>query len=151
MAMPGKGYVYIFLRADGLRKLGWTTSPPRRRSQLSNATGIAHEHEMTWEMGSRGAHRVEQMVHGALRALRHPFSREVYGVPLAILVEAVEQVMARLSHDDLASMYPWRPPRQIWPAPDWPTLIRDAEEQLRADPDLYRAIIARAGLEVASC
>jgi hypothetical protein len=132
------GFVYIFLRADGLRKLGWTTSVSRRRSEHNLATGIVHDFEVAWEMGNRAALRVEQTAHNLLKGLSCDWSREVYDLPLARLVDAVERAMQSASRelpDGLASYF-----QPIVRADNLDEIVAEANAYLQDNPALLQEI-----------
>lgn len=90
-----RGYVYIFLREDGVRKVGWTVNVKQRRTQLRGMFGQKYIPEMSWEMGDKAAAVVEGKVHYLLR----PFcvwgesSIELYAAPLHQLVAIVEHMI----------------------------------------------------------
>lgn len=95
-----EGFVYVFLRADGIRKLGWTINVHQRRSNCSTATGIRHEIEAFWRTDEATAQSVEGACHYALKAHRYATSYgktlELYDLPLEPLVDAVDQAFDRL-------------------------------------------------------
>jgi hypothetical protein len=145
------GFVYIFLRADGLRKLGWTTSVLRRQSEHQAATGLLHDFEMSWEMGNRAALRVEQIAHSLLSGFGCSWSREVYELPLAPIMAAVERAMERAASqfpDGLATYSPPRPKffsdykRGVFTPPNWDKIIPEANAYLLENPELERAMTA---------
>jgi hypothetical protein len=99
---PETAFVYIFLREDGLRKLGWTINVKRRRAALSYATGIRHDVERVWEISER-ASAVEGRAHYDLRSkkIRGKSSIELYILSLRYLTGVVNR-----SVDALRENYP---------------------------------------------
>lgn len=93
--MTRPGFVYVFLRADGLRKLGWTINVRRRRRLLAAQFGVPHQIERIWGgMGDWAAYRVECRAHLDLKPFRaNVWSFEVYGLPLKRIADAVERSM----------------------------------------------------------
>ncbi len=92
------GYVYIFLREDGIRKLGWTINLKRRRADWCSLTGVRHEIEAVWETDRQTALMVEHSTHYQLRSLKvkgHS-SIELYKLSRARLRKAVEAEFAKL-------------------------------------------------------
>lgn len=141
--MPTNGFVYVFLRADGLRKLGWTRRLGRRRSVLSRVKGINHTIEMTWEMGDCSAFQVEQTAHWALRAHRMAIDIEVYALPLAELISAVEAATSLVGTDLFFPERSRAPKREfLHNSPEWPAILAAAGAELEANPALFEAIMA---------
>lgn len=52
--MQEPGWVYVFKREDGLRKVGWTARLGPRRWACKSATGLAHTLEWCKECDGRG-------------------------------------------------------------------------------------------------
>lgn len=126
------GYVYIFDREDGLRKVGWTVDIERRLGNHKGATGLRHSVARQWEMGNVAARTVEGIVHSSLWHSR--VAREVYDLPIAVLVAAVEDAMRKVADTiGLASSN----------EPELPTseVIAEANDWLISHPEEYAAIM----------
>jgi hypothetical protein len=92
------GYVYVFLREDGLRKLGSTINVRQRRMNCSMESGVHNEIEAHWESDEATAVHVEHAVHNRLRSLkvRGHRSNELYDLPLKRLSDEVDTVFDAL-------------------------------------------------------
>lgn len=92
------GFVYVMMRSDGFRKVGWTINVKQRRAILSSHTGIKHQIERVWDgMGDWAAYRVECQVHSELKPHRAhgSFCTEAYDLPLNVIAKTVEGAMRR--------------------------------------------------------
>lgn len=87
----GHAWVYIMLRADGLRKLGCTLDVSNRRAQLRVQTGVKHVLETSWKMPDAEARMTERLAHLKLRPLRATecSSIECYHLSRARIAEVV--------------------------------------------------------------
>ena len=88
----GPGYIYIFSRPDGLRKLGWSVDVRRRRTAWNMETGLRHTIERVWAFNTEHtAFCVESDLHYELKTIRDRLGtgRELYHLPLDILTELV--------------------------------------------------------------
>ena len=69
--------------------------------------------------------------------------REVYALPLADIVKAVEAAIAQTEKD---LFFPDRTPRSkirfLHKTPEWPKLLAEANAELEANPALFEAIMA---------
>lgn len=91
-------YIYVMLRSDGLRKLGYAMNVVRRRTDLKAATGLKHTIEHIWAVPAR-AHAIEGCAHYELKRLKikgHS-SIELYDLPLERLVETVERAIEHIA------------------------------------------------------
>lgn len=142
------GFVYVFLRADGLRKVGWTINVKRRRTILSYERGIRHTVERFWPMGDWAAVLVESEAHSILRPLRvNDHGLEVYDATLQEVVDAVEAGMEHVRQTNPAGLearYPFPPSP---PAPPGPTqqeiVLAEAAAWIEAHPEEYEALLRR--------
>lgn len=84
------GWIYVMVRQDGVRKLGFTANVSRRRSQLGGSYGSLRI-EKIWKMSWRSASYIEAKLHSDLKAFRYRegFARELYTLSLARLVHEV--------------------------------------------------------------
>lgn len=85
-------YVYIFLREDGLRKVGLAIDVRQRRTNLTMDTGIHHEIDACWQSDERTIIGVERTVHNKLKKLRFRghSSIELYDLPFQRICDEVE-------------------------------------------------------------
>lgn len=87
----GHTWVYIMLRADGLRKLGCTIDVTARRTQLYVQTGVKHVLETAWKMPDAEGRMTERLAHLKLKPMRATDcnSIECYPMSRAVITEAV--------------------------------------------------------------
>lgn len=81
--MMGHAWVYIMLRADGLRKLGCSADVTSRRAQLIFQTGIKHVLETSWKMPDGEARMTERLAHLRLKELRATDCNSIECYPLS--------------------------------------------------------------------
>lgn len=87
----GYAWVYIMLRADGLRKLGCTIDVTARRAQLYVQTGVRHVLETAWKLPEAEARMTERLSHLKLMPMRASDcnSIECYPLSRAAITEVV--------------------------------------------------------------
>lgn len=95
---PETAFVYIFRRADGLFKVGFSANPKHRRAVCSTQTGVWHEIEYLWHADYMSALQAEHGFHYRMRKLKFKgrSSIELYDLPLDRLVEEIEVEWAKL-------------------------------------------------------
>ncbi len=147
MSDPRNACVYIMLRADGLRKVGWAANVRARRSALNSGYGIRHEIERVWNMGSAAAHWVETQVHRHLRD--EAVSREVYALSAGDIAATVEAWMAQCAVTLPGGLNSEKPRREPLKHIDLNALIAEANAWAEAYPDdaerLIRAVRRELG------
>ena len=84
--------VYVFLRSDGIRKVGVSVDPRTRSWACTQATGIRHRIECVWDTEYHTASRVESAVHRSLKPfkLKGVTAIELYDLPFATLEHEIE-------------------------------------------------------------
>jgi hypothetical protein len=90
-------WVYVFLRGDGIRKLGATVDMRRRRTECAAMACVAHKIEAFWQTDELTAIQVEHSVHYTLHhhKVRGHSSIELYRLPLGMLAAAVRAAFAK--------------------------------------------------------
>jgi hypothetical protein len=88
---PRWGYVYVMLRADGLRKVGCSRNTRKRRVMLNAGTGVKHTFEKSWKMPYAQARIAERLIHLDLKPRRcQAAGNEVYFSTLQEIEKAVK-------------------------------------------------------------
>lgn len=144
-------FIYVFLRADGKRKVGTSTDWTRRRWEL-NGTSCQHTLEACWIMGDYAARRVEICIHAELERMVgiHP-SYEVYDLPLSPIIACVYRAMAKTAPTlryglDSKSVKDWVQPVSLPPAPTFGDHVREFNEWAAANPVEFQSQISRMRL-----
>lgn len=99
--MISPGFIYVMLRADGLRKLGASVDARRRATQWTLATGVVHSVERVWELETTTvALRIETGLHRLLKHLRinGAGSSEAYAMSLGALSMLVKGSILNASY-----------------------------------------------------
>jgi len=95
--MRADASVYLCLREDGCRKLGWAAYPERRRKELQRQYRMAHQFEAVWDFNEVAARCVEMHAHAILKPLRCKGYREVYKASRRTIIRAVEDAAKSVS------------------------------------------------------
>lgn len=94
-------YIYILLRPDGIRKLGWAVNVRKRRMLWQRQMGMPLTIEAVWQFsGDTAAGNVEATAHRALKLHRVKGHScvELYNQTLQEVCAAVDQALEQLDY-----------------------------------------------------
>ena len=142
--MTGHPFVYVFLREDGARKVGFSANPKKREKHLRLGVGRLVL-ERAWQL--ENAREVEGITHRLLKQHRHSRASgvETYNLGLDEICAAVEAAIAETKRPGAIKKYQAPEPLPPLPLPPFEQWMADLQAWQLLRLQRYDEIAARLG------